>query len=620
MADRTRGGRPEPGPDPGGAAAGALQDEVPLEAGAPVTLQESRHAVAVAAGRAPADVALCGARILNVFTGTFEPGELLLAGRIIAAVVGEGQAAVDRPPPRETVTLPGGLLAPGLIDAHMHLESSLVTPGAYAEAVVPRGVTGVVCDPHEIANVAGVAGVRWLLERGGDLPLDVWLTVSSCVPSTSLETPGAALDPGAMVELLDDPRAVGLGELMSFPEVIAGAAEQLRKPLLAEARRKTVEGHAPGVAGPELQAYLAAGATSDHEASGLEEGREKLRHGMLLMVREGSVARDARSLAPLVHRDWGERIAFCSDDVLPHDLLRDGGVDHAVRVAVAHGADLATALKAASWNAARHYRLPRRGALTAGYLADLVWLDRPEEVAVGRVWKEGGLVARDGRLLVERTPKTDGDGAVRHSIRLPPLDARLLRLPADGGSLRVIDVRPNSLVTGAAHAQPTLRDGAAVADPERDLAKLICVERHGRGGRVAVALARGFGLSRGALASSVGHDHHNLMAVGVDDDDLIRACRRLEALGGGFVALERGEVRAELPLPLGGLLTDAPLVEVRQGLDGLDDAARELGCSLPSPFMALSFLGLAVIPELKLTDHGLVDVLAGRLVPPTFAD
>jgi adenine deaminase len=578
------------------------------------TAEEVAAAVAVAAGRRAGDLLLRGGRVVDVFTNAVIEADVLVSGRLVAAVgQGLGQA-------REVVDLAGAYVSPGLIDGHMHLESSLVTPSGYAEVAVPRGVTAVVCDPHEIANVAGEAGVRWLLDTTGRLPLDVWVTVPSCVPSTPLETSGAEFGIAEMGRLAEHPRVVGVAEIMSFPEVIAGEATALAKAALAASRGVTAEGHAPGVTGRDLQAYLAAGIASDHESTTLEEGREKLRAGAFLMVREGSVTRDLRALLPLVDPRHGDRVGFVTDDRLPHDLLVEGGVDHMVRSAIAGGVDPAYAVRCASWNNARHYRLPRRGAVAPGYFADLVVVGSLAAFDARRVYKDGVLVANGGaptaRPAAAPADALD-DGPVRGTMRLPRLGdgSFALPVPPGGGRVRCVVALPNRIVTGSELVEPTVVDGAAVADPGRDLAKLACVERHGRNGGVAVALVRGFGLERGALASSVGHDHHNVMVVGVDDEDMAVACRRLAELGGGFVAVAAGAVRTELPLPLAGIVTDAPLKEVAADLDRLDAAAASLGVTMPSPFMALSFLGLAVIPELKLTDRGLVDVARGRLVP-----
>ncbi|MEJ2359186.1 MAG: adenine deaminase [Deinococcales bacterium] len=578
-----------------------------------ITTEEVRFAVDVAAGRRPATVLLHDARLLNVFDGRIRRVSVALAGRLIATV-GPGE---DAPAADVVVDLRGAYLAPGLIDGHVHIESSLVTPGAYAEGVVPRGVTGVVCDPHEIANVAGVAGVEWLLER-----------------SPPWETAGATLGLAEIEALLQHPEVVGVAEMMSFPAVVAGDDAELNKVALAEAARKTAEGHAPALSGRALQAYLASGIASDHESTTLEEGLEKLAAGVFLMVREGSVTRDLDALLPLVRPEHADRVGFVTDDRLPHDLLDEGGVDCLVRRAVQSGADPVYAVRCASYNVARHYGLARRGAVAPGYVADLVVLDDLPSFRAHAVYKAGHRVAVDGRLEGAPAPaaaRTAARGeasmrpaapapdrhaaAVTGTVRLPPLEAAALRLEGGGAAVRVIQAIPNQILTRSLDLPPTVRDGEVVADPGRDLLKLACVERHGRTGGVAVGLVTGFGLQEGALASTVGHDHHNLLAVGVDDGDMIVAAQRLQALGGGFVAVREGRVLAELPLEIAGLVTDAPLAEVRARMRALDEAAARLGATLPSPFMALSFLGLPVIPELRLTDLGLVDVLAGRLVP-----
>jgi adenine deaminase len=575
------------------------------------SLDEVRRAVDVAAGRAAGTLLLRNARLLNVFTGEIDEVHVLLAGRLIAAVGPElAEAEAER-----VVDLAGAWLAPGLIDGHVHIESSLVTAAAYAEGVLPRGVTGVVCDPHEIGNVAGVAGIAWLLDHTEEFPFDVFVTAPSCVPSTPMETSGAVLGLSEIGELLEHPRVVGVAEIMSFPAVIAGDDENLSKVLLAEAWRKTPEGHAPSVTGRDLQAYLASGIASDHEATTFEEGLEKLRAGVFLMVREGSVTRNLEALMPLVTPKHGDRIGFVTDDRLPHDLLDEGGVDCLVRGAIAAGVEPTYAVRCASFNVARHYNLPRRGAVAPGYLADLLVLDDLDTFRAAAVYKEGRRVA-EGGVLSAPLPRTEVDAApVRETVTLPLLTEASFRLDDPGGPVRCIEPVPYQVLTRSAVVTPTVRAGAVVADPQRDLLKLACVERYGKGGGIGVGLVSGFGLTRGALASTVGHDHHNLMAVAADDGDLVIACRRLEELGGGFVVAAGGAVLAELPLPLAGLITDEPLAAVRERLDALEAAATDLGNRLPAPFMTLSFLGLAVIPELRLTDMGLIDVFASALVP-----
>ena len=576
-------------------------------------LDALRHVVDVAAGRRPGDLLLRGGRVLNVFSGRIERADVLVAGSLIACVGPVADAAAER-----VVDIDGAWLAPGLVDGHVHVESSLVTPARYAEAVLPRGVTGVVCDPHEIANVAGVPGVRWLLAGSRDLPLDLWVTVPSCVPSTRLETAGAELGVGEIDDLLADPWVVAVAELMSFPDVIAGDVAQLAKVAVAEAVRKPIEGHAPGLGGRELQAYLAAGIGSDHESTALEEGREKVAAGAFLMIREGSVTRDLDALMPLVEPRHAERIGFVTDDRFPNDLLDEGGVDVLVRRALAAGADPVYAVRCASWNTALHYRLPRRGALAPGYQADLVVIDDLSAFRARQVYKDGRLVAEAGRLLVDIPDVGADDAAVRATVRLPSLDETSFRLPAPRDAdarVRAIRPLPGQVVTEERRVRPLVQGGAVVADPERDLITLVCLERHGRTGGIGLGLVQGLGLRRGAIGSSVGHDHHNLMLAGVDDASLRLAAERLAELGGGFVVVDGGRVLAELPLPVAGLVSSAPIAAVRADLDAVAAAARELGAHDGDVMMTLSFLGLAVIPALRLTDRGLVDVVAAQVVP-----
>jgi adenine deaminase len=590
------------------------------------TVDELRHAVAVAAGRSPADLLLSGGRLLNVFSGLVEPVDVAVAGRLVAAVLPAGAAPFAA---LERVDLAGAHLAPGLIDGHVHIESSLVTPAAYARVVLPRGVVGIVNDPHEIANVAGVDGVRWWLACGDGLPFDLWTTAPSCVPSTQLETAGAELGVDEIRDLLAHPRVVGVAELMSFPGVVDGEAAQLAKVAVAEGAGKSVEGHAPGLTGRDLQAYLAAGIGSDHECTRLAEGVEKLAAGAFVMIREGSVTRDLDTLLPLVTPRHADRVGFVTDDRLPHDLLDEGAVDVLVRRAIAGGVDPVYAVRCASWNTARHYRLPRRGAVAPGFFADLLVVDDLARFRVQRVLKHGRWVAGAGATTAwaeaaiaaaagaaERMPAA---AALRGSVRLPDLEGSALAIaaPPAGRRVRVLRPLPGQVVTEALAVMPPLRDGEVVADPDRDLLKLACVHRHGRsapGTGIGLGLVAGMGLRRGALASSVGHDHHNLMLVGADDASMRRAARRVAELGGGFVVDDGDGIVAELALPIAGLVSDAPIERVVADLAAVDAAVRALGGSGSDALMTLSFLGLAVIPALRVTDHGLVDVVAARLV------
>ncbi len=576
-----------------------------------VSLDEVQFAIEVASGRKKGTLLLKNAALLNVFTLAIEQTHVLLAGRMIAAV---GQAYEDAEAD-DTIDLQGKHLVPGLIDGHVHIESSLVTPSAYATGVVPRGVTGVVCDPHEIANVAGVAGITWLIKQSEGLPLDVWVTVPSCVPSTPLETSGETLGLAEINELLKHSSVVGVAEIMNFPAIIAADKENVSKALLAEVYRKSPEGHAPALTGKELQAYLASGIASDHEATTLAEGLEKLQNGVFLMIREGSVTRNLEALMPLLEPKHGDRIGFVTDDRLPHDLLDEGGVDCLVRMAIKAGADPVYAVRCASYNVAKHYQLNRRGAIAAGYMADLSILESLADFKVDTVIKDGKVVARASKLVNAIELSVTDDAVVSQTVKLPNLNLENFRLFTTAKTVRCIKPIHYQVLTEEIHVEPTLNNGEVVADTKRDLLKLVCVERYGKTGGVGVSLVSEFGLQAGALASTVGHDHHNILAVGTNDSDLFVACKRLEELGGGFIAVKDGEVLAELALPVAGLVTHEPLEAVRAKLDALEAAATSLGNKLPAPFMTLSFLGLAVIPELRLTDKGLVDVFKHKIVP-----
>ncbi|HYF90701.1 MAG TPA: adenine deaminase [Symbiobacteriaceae bacterium] len=573
----------------------------------PLTFEEVRYAVAVAAGREPGTLLLTNARVVNVFSGEVESGPVLLAGRLIAGVGPEYAGALSR----ETADLQGAYLVPGFVDGHVHLESALVEPREYARAVVPRGVTAVVWDPHEWANVVGTAAFEAAQVATAGLPLDVWLTASSCVAASPLETAGARLDPEDLQAVLGSGRVVGLGELMNFPGVVAGVPEELDKAWRAEGLGKAVDGHAPLLAGRALQAYVAAGVGSDHECMNMHEAEEKLRLGMTVFLREGSAARNLADLLPLVTPERRDRFCLVTDDKHPHDLVREGGVDYAVRKAVQLGLDLPTAVRLATLNTCRFFGLRRKGAIAPGHWADLAILE-PGTLTCRAVYKAGELVARDGRLLVDVYPPTDP--RLLNTVRLPDVTPERLRLPAPASLVRVIGVVPGQIITRALTVAPTVRDGQVVADPARDLAKLVVMERHGRTGGVGVGLVQGLGLKRGAIASTVAHDAHNIIVAGISDVDILAAAHAVSETGGGFAAVVDGHLLAGLALPVGGLMSQHSLPEVVAALDRLEEAVRSLGVSIAAPFMTVSFLALSVIPELKLTDQGYVDPSGGRLL------
>ncbi|HZQ15352.1 MAG TPA: adenine deaminase [Gaiellaceae bacterium] len=551
--------------------------------------------LAVARGDLPADVVVRGGRVLSVFTREWLEADVAIVDGVVAGL-GEYNG-------EEVVEAAGRYVVPGFIDAHMHLESSKLLVDEFARLVLPFGTTAVVADPHEIANVLGTDGVHWLLDATAGLPLDVYFMASSCVPASHFESPRRALTTGDLDALLRRRRVIGLAEMMNFPGVVGAADSELEKLTLAA----HVDGHAPGVRGASLQAYAAAGIGSDHEAYTAEEGRERLRAGMWLLIREGSAARNLQALLPLLAEYGPGRIAFCTDDREPEHIAADGHLNSMVRDAVAFGIPPEDALVCASLNPALWHGLRGYGAVAPGYRADLLLLPDLERFVPDAVLKNG--------RPVEAFPRAEVPDWVRHTVRIGAFGPEMFRVPWRGGEARVIGIVPGQIVTDALAAAPPARAGEAVADPAQDLAKIAVVERHLGTGRVGLGFVRGFGLQRGAIASSVAHDAHNVVVVGMNDASMAAAVRRLANRGGGIVVVDGAEVLAELPLPVAGLLSDAPLEEVVERSHELAAAARALGCTLEAPFQHLSFLALSVIPSLKLTDRGLVDVDRFELVP-----
>ena len=557
---------------------------------------EIQRLLAVARGDEPADVVLRGGRLANVLTGEIEDADVALAGSRIAGV-GPGYEG------RRVVELDGRCVAPGFIDAHVHVESSMVTPREFARAVVPRGTTTVVTDPHEIANVHGLEGIRFMLADAEGLPLSVFVMASSCVPATPMGTAGAELVAGDLAEIADHPRVLGLAELMNFPGAIHGDPGVLEK--LRAFRGRVVDGHAPGVRGKALNAYAAAGPGSDHECTTPEEAAEKLRRGLWVFFREATNARNLEDLLPALTSSNRRRVALCTDDRQPPDLLDVGGIDAMLRTAVEAGMEPVEALRLATLNPAEYFGLRDRGAVAPGRRADLVVLDDLEGFGVSSVWAGGQEVAREGEAFDWSPPPAPAPPEPSMAI---PWDRIGFEIPADGERIRVIRAIPNQLVTREEVVEAPVRDGRVVADPERDLLKIAVVERHTGSGRVGLGLVAGVGLREGAIAGTVAHDHHNLIVVGVDDPSMKAAARRVAEMGGGLAAARDGDALASLPLPVGGLMSSEPVEEVRRRFDEVVEAARSLGSALHDPFMAMSFLGLEVIPALKITDRGLVDV------------
>jgi len=571
----------------------------------PEALVRLERFIDVARGIAPADLLLVDTVMVNVFSGETERTNIAIAGGIVA---GTGPWYREA---KEVLNLHGLYSIPGLIDAHVHIESSMVSVDQYARAVVPRGTTAIISDPHEIANVLGTQGVRYILDSSENLPLDVFVLVPSAVPATHLETAGASIGPEEVQGLLPLGRVLGLAELMNFPGVLMKDPAVLQKVLLAREAGKTVDGHAPLLSGMDLNAYLGAGVATDHECTRLDEAREKLRAGAAIIIREGSAARNLGDLLSLVTDANFHRVMLGTDDRHPEDLLHDGHMDHVLRRAVSMGLDPVRAIQLCTLNTALHYGLGARGAIAPGYAADIAIVGDLSTFEVKRVLKDGVVVA-EGRKLLDIPPAVPPP--VSNTVRLKDFGPERLAIPHRGSEVRVIQVLPGQIITGQSRAMPLVKDGLILADPGRDILKLAVVERHRGTGNVGVGLVRGFGLKRGALASSYAHDSHNIIVVGCDDTDMVMAVRALEGMGGGLAAVEGGKVKASIPLPIAGMLSDRDISEVTRALTALHAAARDMGCTIPGPFGTLSFLALPVIPELKLTDKGLVDVRSFQLV------
>jgi adenine deaminase len=568
-----------------------------------------RKLLAIARGDAPADLLLTNCQLVDVFGGEVYPAEVALCGDRIAGVSATPGAYMGR----HVLDLHGQFLAPGFIDAHVHIESSLLTPAEFATAVVPCGTTAVVCDPHEIANVYGLEGIRYMLEASAGLALRVYVMLSPCVPATDMETSGATLTAADLAPLLDQPRVLGIAEMMNYPGVVAGSSDMLTKLRLGHAAHLRVDGHAPLLGGRPLQAYAATGISSDHESVSAAEALEKLRAGMQIFIREGSTAKNLDALLPIVNMRTARFCSFATDDKQPDDLQREGHLDHVIRRAISAGLDPILAIQMATINTARHYGLHDMGAVAPGYRADLVAFPSLEEPRITHTICSGAVVAAQGHMLV---PQISSAAPPQRPLQVAELSPQSFVLPAKSSHIRAIEIIPEQIVTREQVVEIVAYDGRVEADPAHDLLKIAVVERHRGTGNVGVGLLRGFGLNSGALASSIAHDSHNIVVIGATDPDMLLAARTVLELEGGLCAVRDGHILATLPLPIAGLMSDQPLEVVRAEMAQLLEAAHALGCPLVNPYMAMAFLALPVIPELKITDKGLVDVRAFALCSP----
>ncbi len=557
--------------------------------------------IAQGRGQVPADLVLRGGRVFDLITGELVETDVAICGDTIVGVFGsyEGKQVID---------VTGKVLVPGFIDTHLHIESSLVTPFEFDRCVTPRGVTTAICDPHEIANVCGLEGIGYFLEASGRTLMDIRVQLSSCVPSTHMETAGARLEAADLIPLMDHPRGIGLAEFMNFPGVLMQDPGCMAK--LAAWQGRHIDGHAPLLRGNDLNGYIAAGIRTEHEATSAEEALEKLRKGMRVLIREGSVSKDLHALAPLLVERFAPYLCLCTDDRNPLDIAEHGHLDHMIRTAIALGAEPLAVYRAASLSAAEAFGLKDRGLIAPGKRADIAVIDSLEGCHAAQVFAGG----------VEVTEAAFADRAVippvaRHSVKAGRVEAHHFRCGGNRVETPVIGILPGKIITEHLTFDIAPQDGDKRPDPERDLIRIAVIERHGKNGNRATGFVQGFGLKRGAIASTVCHDHHNIAVVGADYADMALAANRLGEIEGGFVVVEGGRVLAELALPVAGLMSLEPFEVVREGLVALRAAAAGLGVVLEEPFLQLAFLALPVIPHLKITDHGMVDVDRFEVIP-----
>lgn len=572
-----------------------------------------KQIVDAAAGRRPVDLLLKNARIVNVFSHEIHEGHIAVYGDQIAGI-GDYQAV-------RTIDLKGRYVCPGFIDAHVHIESSLLSVPEFARVVAAHGTTAVIADPHEFANVMGTEGISFVLRTAKYAPIDIFVMLSSCVPASPFESAGVELTAEDLQPFLANVWVLGLGEMMNYPGIIAAEDEVLHK--IEIAAHRIVDGHAPALGGIGLNAYAAAGISSDHECTTAEEAAEKLRHGLFIMIREGSQTRNLQALLPLVTPATADRFMFCTDDKDVHNLLEEGQIDYMIRTAIAQGLDPILAVRLGTLNAARYFGLRQVGALLPGYRADLVVLEDLTHCRVAEVFHRGQLVAENGRCIAPRSPQEERV-PLRSSIDVHWIEPKDFLIPVPDGSrvpplIHVIYVDERRIDTERGVEPATVRDGFLVADPARDLAKVVVIERHRASGEVGCGFVRGFGLKAGAIASSVAHDAHNLIVLGMSDEDMRTAVIHLIKLHGGLAVVHEGRVLADLPLPIAGLVSNEPAERVAAQLHELSAAARKLDCKFDQPFMALAFLSLSVIGKLKLTNQGLIDVEQFRKIS-LFAD
>lgn len=582
------------------------------------SMDQFMEQISVAAGRKKAELVLKHAKIVSVFTETVEEGDIAIEDGIIVGIGNyEGETETD---------LKGAYVCPGFLDGHIHLESSMVSPSEFERMVLPHGTCAVITDPHEIANVAGTAGIRYMLEATKNLLLDVYFMMPSCVPSTSLDESGAELHMEDLLPFYQNERVLGLAEMMNSYGVVQNVPDCIEKLLKTQECGKQIDGHAPGLSGKGLNAYAAAGVASDHECSEFEEAREKMARGQWIMVRQGTAAQNLKKLMPVFEAPYYQRAMLVTDDKHPGDLIRGGHIDFIIREAVALGADPIRAIKMGTLHTAQYFGLKKQGAVAPGYRADLAVINNLREIQVLKVYKNGHLAAEYGKMLQAETNhnQTWDDEIVRrvfHSFHCRPIRVSDLALKKTGNQIRVIDLVSHELITRERSEEWTERSGlAAGVNPEKDVVKLVALERHKGSGHIGIGFLGNYGLKKGAVATSVGHDSHNLVIAGVTDEDIAAAGNRVLENEGGLAIAADGKVILDLPLRIAGLMSELPVEEVDRRLEAMKAFSRELGVHEDiDAFMTLAFVSLPVIPKLRLNTYGVIDTEQQKVVEAVYS-
>ncbi len=568
-----------------------------------------KNLIIKAKGEEKSELVLKNCNLVNVFTNEIIKTNVAIDnGKVVG--IGEYQGL-------EEIDLEEKYLVPGFIDSHVHIESSMSTPSQFARAIIPRGVTSVITDPHEIGNVKGIEGIKFMIEDSKDTPLDAYFVLPSCVPATPFENSGAILEAETLEELMDEDQVIGLGEMMNYPGVINYDDKVLDKLLLGS--KKIIDGHGPMITDKDLNAYVASGVKTEHESSTLNEVYERLRLGMYILIREGSATKDLRKLISAVNKDNLSRFLFCTDDKHPEDLIKDGSIDYNIRLAIKEGIDSVDAIKIATINAARAYNLNGKGAIAPGYDADLVVVDNLKDFNILKVYKYGKLVAENYKPLFES--KSYSPEYMKNSVKIKEVTEDDLRIKIDGSLANIIEVIPGSIVTDKKQGEVSTKDGY-FAYSNKDILKLVVVERHKATGNVGVGLIENFKLKNGAIGTTIAHDSHNIIVLGDNDKDILKVIEELSNIGGGLAMASEGEIINSLPLEIGGIMTSKEIEETNKSLkEMMNISYNKLNVNKDiDPFMTLSFMALPVIPKLKLTDLGLFDVEEFKFINVSVVD